>query len=260
MDIATIAGLIAGFTCLLLGVIFARGDIGLFIDPASVMITLLGSFSALVASNQMSSILNMPAVLKWCFFAPEINPKDMIITLVSFSEKARREGLLTLEDDLNELNDDFLKKGIQLVVDGTDPELVRRIMETDLEYIIERHEQGRKLFDDWGFLAPAFGMIGTLIGLILMMVNLEDKAAIGPGMSTALITTLYGSIWANAFCIPMANKLDFRGKQEVLIKFIMIEGTLSIQAGDNPRIVRDKLIAFLEPAQREEIAQEAGGD
>ena len=211
MDIATIAGLISGFTFLVLGIIFARGDLLLFFDPASIMITVLGSLSALLASNPMSAMLNMASVAKWCFFAPEMNPKDMIITLVSFSEKARREGLLALEDDLNELNDDFLKKGIQLVVDGTDPELVRRIMETELEYIIERHDRGRKLFEDWGFLAPAFGMIGTLMGLILMLVNIEDKASIGPGMSTALITTLYGSILANLFCIPLANKLDVRG-------------------------------------------------
>ncbi len=260
MDIATIGGIITGFVCILLGIVFAHGDVGLFWDPASLMITVVGSISSLVTSNNFSYIMQMPAVAKWAFFASEMNPKDMIITLVSFSEKARREGLLSLEDDLNELNDDFLKKGIQLVVDGTDPELVRRIMETELEYLMDRHDKGKKLFDDWGFLAPAFGMIGTLVGLILMLVNLEDKASIGPAMATALITTLYGSIVANVVCIPISNKLDLRNKQEILVKLIMIEGTLSIQAGDNPRIVRDKLVAFLEPGQREEITQEVGGD
>ena len=208
--------------------------------------------------HPLSYILGMGKILRYAFFSPEVNAKEMIITLVSFSEKARREGLLALEDDLDELDDEFLKKGIQLVVDGTDPELVRRIMETELEHIIERHEKGKKVFEDWGYLAPAFGMIGTLMGLILMMVNLEDKSAIGPGMSTALITTLYGAIMANSVFLPIASKLEIRANEEILLKMIMIEGTLSIQSGDNPRIVRDKLIAFLEPSQREEITQEVG--
>ncbi|MDR3236991.1 MAG: motility protein A [Spirochaetia bacterium] len=258
MDIATIGGIAGGVVCILAGIILARGDLMLFFDPASILITVAGSFCTLITSNPINYVVKITSIARLCFFAPEMNPKDMIVTLVSFSEKARREGLLALEDDLNELNDDFLKKGIQLVVDGTDPELVRRIMETELEYIMERHDRGKKLFDDWGFLAPAFGMIGTLLGLILMMANLEDKAAIGPGMATALITTLYGSILANVLFIPLANKLAVRGNEEILVKLIMIEGTLSIQAGDNPRIVRDKLVAFLEPAQRDEITQEVG--
>lgn len=258
MDLATIAGIAAAFVFLGLGVVFAKGNFALFIDPPSMMITILGSMSGLLASYPLSYFLGMGKIVRFAFFAPDVNAKEMIITLVSFSEKARREGLLALEDDLDELDDEFLKKGIQLVVDGTDPELVRRIMETELQYIMERHDKGRKLFEDWALLAPAFGMIGTLMGLILMMVNLEDKSAIGPGMSTALITTLYGAIMANAVLIPISNKLEIRANEEVLLKLIMIEGTLSIQSGDNPRIVRDKLIAFLEPGQREEITQEVG--
>jgi len=258
MDIATIGGIVAAFVFLVLGVIFAQGSMLLFIDPASIMITVGGSFAAVLASYPLAYVLGMGKVVRFAFFAPVLNAKEMIITLVSFSEKARREGLLALEDDLDELDDEFLKKGIQLVVDGTDPELVRRIMETELEFIMERHEKGKKLFEDWALLAPAFGMIGTLMGLILMMVNLEDKSAIGPGMSTALITTLYGAVMANAVLTPIANKLETRGNDEILLKLIMIEGTLSIQSGDNPRIVRDKLIAFLEPSQREEITQEVG--
>ena len=230
MDIASVAGIGAAFVFLGLGVILARGDFALFFDPPSIMVTVLGSLSGLVASNSMSYIMGLGQIMKFAFFPPDLNAKDMIVTLVSFSEKARREGLLALEDDLHDVDDEFLKKGIQLVVDGTDPAL----------------------------LAPAFGMIGTLMGLILMMVNLEDKSAIGPGMSTALITTLYGAIMANAVLMPISAKLEVRANEEALIKLIMIEGTLSIQSGDNPRIVRDKLIAFLDPAQREEITQEIG--
>jgi chemotaxis protein MotA len=178
----------------------------------------------------------------------------MIVTLVSFSEKARREGLLSLEDDLEELDDEFLKKGLQLVVDGTDPELVRRIMESELEAQEDRHNMNRKIFEDLGAITPAFGMIGTLIGLIQMLGNLEDKSAIGPGMSAALITTLYGSFGANLIYIPLASKLVLRGQEESVMKRVMIEGTISIQSGDNPRIVRDKLAAFLKPADRAELA------
>ena len=258
MDLATIAGISASLIFLVLGILSAQGNFLLFVSPASVMITVGGSFAALVASYPLGYILGIGKILRFAFFAPDVNAKEMIITLVSFSEKARREGLLALEDDLDELDDEFLKKGIQLVVDGTDPELVRRIMETELENIMERHDKGKKVFEDWSILSPAFGMIGTLIGLVLMLVNIEDKSAIGPGMSTALITTLYGAIMANSIFIPIANKLEVRANEEVLLKLIMIEGTLSIQSGDNPRIVRDKLIAFLEPSQREEITQEVG--
>lgn len=258
MDIASVAGIVAAFVFLLLGILFGGGSLLLFIDPPSVMITIGGSFAGLMASNDLSYVLGVGKIIRHAFFVQDYNAKDMIVTLVSFSEKARREGLLALEDDLDELDDDFLKKGIQLVVDGTDPELVRRIMETELEYMMERHDKGKKLFDDWALFGPAFGMIGTLMGLIMMMVNLEDKSAIGPGMSVALITTLYGAILANAIMTPVSNKLEIRSKQEILLKLIMIEGTLSIQSGDNPRIVRDKLIAFLDPVQRDEITQEVG--
>ncbi|MFW5808400.1 MAG: motility protein A [Spirochaetota bacterium] len=258
MDIATIIGLVAGFTCLLIGVIAAKGDLGLFFDPASILITIGGSVSALLASTPLQRFLNIVNAARIAFFAPNNSPNDMIITLVSFSEKARREGLLALEDDLDELPDEFLKKGIQLVVDGTDPEMVKRIMETEIEQMMDRHAAMKKIFDDWASLAPGFGMIGTLIGLVLMLVNIEDKSAIGPGMSAALITTLYGAVIANWLAIPLSNKMESRANEEVLLKLVMIEGTLSIQSGDNPRLVKDKLIAYLEPSEREAISNEVG--
>ncbi len=258
MDIATIVGLITGMTCLLIGIISAKGDLGLFFDAASILITIGGSISALLASTPIQRFLNIGSAVRVAFFAPNNSPNDMIITLVSFSEKARREGLLALEDDLDELPDEFLKKGIQLVVDGTDPEMVKRIMETEIEQMMDRHDAMKKIFDDWSALAPGFGMIGTLIGLILMLVNIEDKSAIGPGMSAALITTLYGAIIANWLAIPLANKMETRANEEVLLKLVMIEGTLSIQSGDNPRLVKDKLIAYLEPSEREAISNEVG--
>jgi chemotaxis protein MotA len=260
MDIATLGGLAIGFFVLIVGIVIAGGVTGLFgfISISSVFITLGGSFAAIMISNTLARTFGMVKVLRNALRVRPMEAGRIISMIVTFSEKARREGLLALEDDLDELDDDFLRKGIQLVVDGTDPEIIRNIMETELNSMQARHEEGIKIFEDWGFLAPAFGMIGTLIGLILMLRNIEDKTAIGPGMSTALITTLYGAVLANLVLIPLANKLLYNNNQEILIREIMIEGTLSIQSGDNPRIVKEKLISFLPPEIRAQVEEETG--
>ncbi len=260
MDLATIGGLGIGFFVLILGIVIAGGATGLFgfISIPSVLITLGGSFAAIMISNTMARTFGL---MKVAMNAVRIRPLEagrIIAMIVTFSEKARREGLLALEDDLDELEDEFLRKGIQLVVDGTDPEIIRNIMETELNNMQSRHQQSIKIFEDWGLFAPAFGMIGTLIGLILMLSNIEDKSAIGPGMSTALITTLYGAVVANLVFIPIANKLSYVNDQEILAREIMIEGTLSIQSGDNPRIVKEKLISFLPPDIRMQVEEETG--
>ena len=261
MDIATLGGLAIGFFVLIVGIIIAGGVGGLFgfISISSVFITIGGSFAAVMVSNTLARTLG---IMKVAMNAIRVRPTEMgrvISMIVTFSEKARREGLLALEDDLDELEDDFLRKGIQLVVDGTDPEIIRNIMETELNNMQSRHQLGIKIFEDWGVFAPAFGMTGTLIGLILMLANIEDKSAIGPGMSTALITTLYGVIMANLIFIPIANKLIYNDNQETLLREIMIEGTLSIQSGDNPRIVKEKLVSFLTPEVRAQVEEESGG-
>jgi chemotaxis protein MotA len=260
MDIATLGGLAIGFFVLIVGIIVAGGVGGLFqfISISSVFITIGGSFAAIMVSNTLARTLGL---MKVAMNAVRVKPMEMgrvISMIVTFSEKARREGLLALEDDLDELEDDFLRKGIQLVVDGTDPEIIRNIMETELNNMQSRHQQGIKIFEDWGALAPAFGMIGTLIGLIIMLANIEDKSAIGPGMSTALITTLYGAVLGNLVFIPIANKLIYVDAQEILLREIMIEGTLSIQSGDNPRIVKEKLVSFLTPEVRAQVEEESG--
>jgi chemotaxis protein MotA len=176
---------------------------------------------------------------------------------VAFAERARREGLLALEDNLDEVENEFMRKGIQLVVDGTDPEIIKNILYTELNQINARHEDGINLFGFWGSLAPAFGMIGTLIGLIAMLANLDDSAGIASGMATALITTLYGSLVANVFMLPFKQKLMDRDKYETRSKEIVIEGILSIQSGDNPRILLEKLLSFLPPPEREPIRAES---
>ena len=172
---------------------------------------------------------------------------------------ARREGILALEDSASELDDAFMKKGIQLAVDGTAPDILKEIMEIEIAYIEERHSLGQDIL---GFLAdacPAFGMIGTLIGLIQMLKTLEDPSQIGAGMAVALITTFYGAFVANLFAIPMAAKLKTRTKEEVLCKTLVIEGVMSIQSGDNPRIVEEKLKSYLSPKLRISSEGEGGG-
>ncbi|MCX7998953.1 MAG: motility protein A [Leptospiraceae bacterium] len=252
MDFATIGGLAFGVSVLTMGVFFAGLNPLSIIDIPSIFITIGGGIAGTVIANPLESSMNIGKVTRKVFNVTKFDPAGLITTLVSFSEKARREGLLALEDDVSELPDEFLKKGIQLVVDGTDPELVRNIMETEMANIAGRHKNGRDWWDTLGSLAPGFGMLGTLIGLIGMLRNLGtgDSSAIGTGMSAALITTLYGSFIANLVAIPFTRKLIRRSEDELAMKQIMIEGTLSIQSGDNPRIVKEKLSSFLSPTER----------
>ncbi|MCC6274276.1 MAG: motility protein A [Leptospiraceae bacterium] len=252
MDIATIIGLAFGLTVLIMGTITAGLNPMAILDIPSILITFGGGIAATVISTSWSNTMNIVNVTKKAFVEPKFDIPGLITTLVSFSEKARREGLLALEDDVAELPDEFLRKGIQLVVDGTDPELVRNIMETEMSNIASRHSSGRGWWDALGGLAPGFGMLGTLVGLIGMLKNMGsgDSNAIGIGMAAALITTLYGSFISNLLAIPMVKKLMMRSEDELSMKQIMIEGTLSIQSGDNPRIVKEKLSSFLSPSER----------
>ncbi|MEA2062225.1 MAG: motility protein A, partial [Gemmatimonadota bacterium] len=181
---------------------------------------------------------------------------ETIATLVSFAERARREGILALERHMEEIEDEFLSKGIQLAVDGTEPELMRSILTTELDYMERRHTNGAGILTTAGALAPAFGMCGTLIGLVLMLLTMSDPSTIGPKMAVALITTFYGAILANLFFIPLSNKLKRRSEEEVLVKELMIEGILSIQSGDNPRIVEQKLTSFISPKLRRAIVEQ----
>ncbi|MGQ9629616.1 MAG: motility protein A [bacterium] len=259
MDIATVGGLIAAFVVIILGIFFARAPLMLYFDLPSVFITVLGSLMALLISYPLERTTRIWSTMKNAFFVKAMNPGEIIPTLVSFAEKARREGLLSLEEDVSRLEDIFLQKGIQLVVDGTDPELVRGILDTEIAFLESRHKEGERFFRDWATLAPAFGLAGTLIGLIAMLkalATLTNPAEIGPLMAVALITTLYGVLIANVVATPIANKLLARSEREILVKQIMVEGILAIQAGDNPRIVEEKLVAFLAQSDRASLRRE----
>jgi chemotaxis protein MotA len=257
MDIGTIGGIGLGFAMILLSIFSSGGNLGSYLDIASIFMVIGGSFAALMVSSPLSRVLGVARFLSHAINTVNWEEEKIISNLVNFSEKARREGLLALEDDLEAVEEQFMKKGIQLVVDGTDPDIIKNILYTDLNQLQDRHSEGIKLFDDWGKFAPAFGMIGTLAGLIAMLANLSDADSIGSGMALALITTLYGAIIANLVLIPLKNKLEDRDKNEVRAREIMIEGILSIQSGDNPRILEEKLLSFLAPARREAVRQES---
>lgn len=263
---SSLVGILIGFG-LVFYAIFAGGDLLSFLDFDSFLITFGGTLGATIASYPWSVLKNIIKVLRTLRPRDLLEPSAIIELLVDYAEKARREGLLALEDDVDEMAEPFLQKGVQLIVDGTDPELVRSILETELSFIEDRHNANAGVFDTMGALAPAFGMLGTLIGLIQMLRNLEDPSTIGSGMAVALVTTFYGSLLANIFFIPIASKLRSNSRAEILLKEVMIEGILSIQAGENPRIVEEKLKAFLstsrkktEPARAAEVLTVDGNE
>ncbi|WP_295163112.1 motility protein A [uncultured Brachyspira sp.] len=253
------AALVLGIN--LFGIISGGGNVGQMVDIASVVIVILGGATSIVVANDLGTVLGVPKAIQMLLKKPDYDEAQIIIMLLSFSEKARREGLLVLEDDIQEISDPLLKKGMQLVVDGTDPELVKNILNTDIDNVEARHDTVRKVFEDAASLFPAWGMIGTLIGLVIMLRSLGGGGgveAIGSGMAVALLTTYYGSIIANGFALPIAGRLAARHASEATVQNIMIEGVLSIQAGDNPRIVKDKLVSFIPPNQRQKVNEQVG--
>lgn len=252
MDIATILGLVICFAMVLVGVATSGGLQALpsYFDIPSIAITFGGAFSAVLAANTIQTFVSGLKSFALVLKVPKNNTAEMINNIINLSNVARKEGLLSLEEAAGELDDEFLKKGILLIVDGTDPELVRAIMETELVSMDSRHKARIGFWENVGSMGPAWGMIGTLVGLVNMLNNMEDASSIGPNMATALITTLYGSLLANWICAPISNKLKAQNDMEMMQKEIMIEGLLSIQAGENPRVIEEKLKSFMAPNER----------
>ena len=209
----------------------------------------------------MKDFLNGLKSIKLIFKVSAMNTSEMIKSIIDLSNVARKEGLLSLEEAAADLNEPFLKKGILLIVDGTDPDLVRAIMETELVSVESRHKTIIGFWENLASMGPAWGMIGTLVGLVNMLNNMSDPSKIGGDMAVALITTLYGSVLANWLCTPVAGKLKTQNAEEMQMKEIMVEGLLSIQAGENPRVIEEKLKSFLSPKDRPtEGGEEAGGE
>ncbi|MCI8372759.1 MAG: motility protein A [Lachnospiraceae bacterium] len=265
MDIASLIGLIAGFVLVIFGIVFDIdagvnfGTLFNFLDVPSAIITFGGAFTCVLTSYSLSDYIKNLKGFTMIFKPPVIDEAGTIKSIIDLSNVARKEGLLALEEAANDLEDEFLKKGILLIVDGTDPELVRGILETELMCMEGRHKDVVGFWDNIAAMGPAWGMIGTLIGLVNMLKALDDPSAIGPAMAVALLTTLYGSLLANWIAIPASTKMKNNNAIEVQIKEVMIEGLLSIQAGENPRVIEEKLKSFLSPKTREAMTAENGG-
>lgn len=259
MDLATLLGIVVCFALVIFGILFGNDVSALlnFVDVPSALITFGGAFCAVLASKTIPDFLNGLKSISLAFKVPKFDLPLIIRKIIELSNIARKEGLLALEEASAELDDAFLRKGVLLIVDGTDPELVRGILETEMSSIDDRHKKNISFWTDLGGMGPAWGMIGTLIGLVNMLQQMDDPSSIGPSMAVALITTLYGSLLANWVCSPIANKLSLNNNLEMAVKEVMIEGLLSIQAGENPRVIEEKLKSFLSPAEKE--AMEAGG-
>ena len=259
MDLATIVGIVGAFGMLVFTAINTSGSmIGVvrLLNLPSFALVVVGSFFAVMVANKWSVAIGSFSVIRRTFSVPSFNEQAIIQKLVAFSEKARREGLLALEDELEDLEDEFMKKGLRLVVDGTDQTIIRDLMELELNQMQQRHMENINLLNGWSALAPGFGMMGTVIGLVNMLSNLDDAASIGPNMAMALITTLYGSLVANVTIMPWARKLQGQDTYETSVKEMVIEGVLSIQAGDNTRILALKLLAYLNPTLRKSMEAE----
>ncbi len=251
MDLASIVGLLFGIFLLIVAIGIAPGaSFGAFIDYPSIMVVLGGSMAAILICFPLKSVLNMTRVVKNVFFNRQEDFRELIDQLVSLAETARRDGLLALEGRIEELTNPFVILGIQMAVDGTRPEVIEDILRTELSAVATRHRNGKNVLDQLGRFAPAFGMIGTLMGLIIMLGNMQNPEAIGPGMAVALITTLYGAITANLIVLPMAEKLGHINKHEILVMEIIVRGIMGIQAGENPRVIEQKLSTFMPPRHR----------
>ena len=262
MDIASLAGIIMCLVMLIFGIFSAAGisGFGEYIDVPSMIITFGGAFSATLTSVSMADYIGGLKSFTLIFKAPALDTAAMIQKIIELSNVARKEGLLSLEEAASDMDEQFLKKGILLIVDGTDPDLVRAIMETELISIEGRHKTRIGFWDTLASMGPAWGMIGTLVGLVDMLYHMEDPSSLGPAMAVALITTLYGSLLANWICTPVSNKLKADNSNEMMLKEVMIEGLLSIQAGENPRVIEEKLKSFLAPKDRGNSGDEAGGE
>jgi chemotaxis protein MotA len=236
-------------------------DIVMFADPASVFITLGGTTFCTMFSVTLPNFIRGFKSFTLIFKAAKSDTGALIVKIIELSNVARKEGLLALEEAAGELDDAFMKKGVLLIVDGTDPDLVRAILETELNSIEVRHKEVTTFWETMASMGPAWGMVGTLVGLVAMLENMSDPSSIGPAMATALLTTLYGSVLANWIATPVASKLKANNAVEIKTKEILIEGLLSIQAGENPRVIEEKLKSFMSPKERSQASpEEEGGE
>ncbi len=249
MDIATIIGLAVGMACLILEM---AKDLKAYVVPAAMIIVFIGTPAVVCLSVPMPRFLAFMKITFKTLLVNKTEPREVIRQLVQFGEIARRDGILALEGVIGQIKDRFLVKGIQMAVDGSDPEVIQEAMATELLYMENRHKDAIAFVRSFGVYAPALGLIGTLIGLVAMLGNLSDASIVGPSMAVSLVCTLYGAVVANMIFLPLADKLENLNKEELWLKEIIMHGVMSIQSGDNPKIVEQKLKQFLPPRMRGE--------
>lgn len=251
MDLAVL-GFVIAFAALVGGFMMEGGHVTALLQPTAAVIVIGGTIGATIFSFTFNDLKQVPQLLRVSFFSNIPEPIETIELIVSLADEARREGLLQLENRLGDIDDPFLRKGIQLVVDGTDPELVRSILEAELYAAQERHSVGAGIFEAAGGYAPTMGIIGTVMGLVHVLSSIESPESLGPAIGMAFIATLYGVASANIFWLPLAAKLQNLSKKEMLHRQLMLEGIVSLQAGYNPILIRERLTAFLKPEARRE--------
>jgi len=249
MDISSVIGLLLVVVAIM-GAILTGGDIAAFIDVPSMFVVGLGVTGATFVKWPMEIVTKIASFVMKAIFFTAADAKSTIDEIGAMAETARRESVFALEKV--EVDDPFMKKAMMLAADNRPPDVIKAILQLEIDAIEDRHSLGISVLDGIGGDGPAFGMIGTLIGLVIMLQNLSDQAAIGPAMAVALLTTFYGAVLANAFALPLKNKISYRSGREILKMNIIVAGTLGIVAGENPRLVKEKLSAFLPPSERVE--------
>lgn len=252
MDIATILGIVISFA-LMIWAILMGGPLSIFIDVPSIAIVFGGTAGVILINYPLADVIGTIAIIKKTVLIKEADTNKLIVQMMEFANKARKGGILSLQDSIDSIEDKFMVKALQMAVDGQEPADLKVMLLTEIDNIAARHGNGAQILDTLGAIAPAMGMVGTLIGLVQMLQNMSDPAAIGPAMAVALLTTFYGSVLANVLFIPMAGKLKTRSKTEVLQKNVITEGMESILSGENPRIMEQRLHTYLAPKKRESI-------
>lgn len=250
MELTTIVGIVIALGSLIIAFMMEGGHPSSLIQPTAALIVFGGTLGAVVVSYSMNELKSVPKLLKVIVLQKLPDEVILIDQISALADKVRREGLLYLENQLPNIDDPFMRKGIQLVVDGTDPELVRQIMETEMYSLQERHQTGASIFETAGGYSPTMGIIGTVMGLVHVLGNLDQPETLGPSIALAFIATLYGVGAANVLWLPIADKLKNLSKKETMLREMMLEGIMSIQAGYNPLLIRERLNAFLNPKNR----------
>ncbi len=253
MDIATVIGMVLNLAMVVVAIRLGHSTVASFLDEHAALVVVGGTIFSMITSYRLPQLKGLAKVVLRTVFYPMPSAEKEIERLVNYAALARREGLLSIEEKLEEVTDEFAARGLRMVIDGLPAEEIRKVLENEINYLLERHATGKKMLERGSEMAPAFGMLATLMGLVTMLRNMSDPSGIGTGMALALIATFYGSFVANVICLPLSAKLGEHGKEEAMVRSLMMEGILGIQAGDKPQLLEEKLKVFLAPHERAHV-------